>query len=249
MFDIRIHAYLRAHAAHRGAERIGPFVASFDPRSADPYRNYAVPDDHAHPGAAQIDALIEMFTSRERTPRLEYLPGPCPAVSPALLAAGFTAERQLPVLVCPPGQVLDVGTPPGIELLLASSEDELRTSAETQNEAYGLDTTAEADVIRLRDLVTSGGLVALARDADTGEPAGSGLCTPPHGGISELAAVGVREPFRRRGIAAALTALLTRRCPEAGTTTPFLTPENDATERIYRRLGYTRATEILHISR
>jgi GNAT superfamily N-acetyltransferase len=248
VIDIRIHAYLRAHAERGDAERIGPFVACFDPHSADPYRNYAIPDDHARPGAAQVEALIETFSTRERTPRLEYLPRLCSAVRPVLHTAGFTVEGHLPVLVGSPGQTLDAGTPPGIELLLATSEEELRASAEAQNEAYGVATTVPADVARLRDLVASGGLVALARDAGTGEPAGSGLCTPPHDGVGELAAVGVRAPFRCRGIAAALTALLTRRCPEVGITTPFLTPGGDAGERVYRRVGYTRVTEILHIS-
>ena len=82
-----------------------------------------------------------------------------------------------------------------------------------------------------------------------GEPAGSGLLTTPHEGVSELAAVGVREPFRRRGIAAALTVLLTRHGSLVGITAPFLTSEGDAEERIYRRAGYTRTTEMLHISR
>jgi GNAT superfamily N-acetyltransferase len=249
VIDIRLHAYLRAHVEGNGAERVGPFVASFDAHSAHPYRNYAIPDDQARPDAEQVEALIAVFTARGRTPRLEYLPGLCPAVEPALLAAGFTAERRLPVMTCAPGEVHDVATPPGIDLLLVHTEDQLRAAAEVQNEAYGVDITEDADVARLRGVVASGGLVALARDATSGEPAGSGLLTTPHEGVSELAAVGVREPFRRRGIAAALTVLLTRHGPAVGITTPFLTPEGDAEERIYRRAGYTRTTEMLHISR
>lgn len=248
MIDIRLHAYLRALAIEKGAQRVGPFVVSLDAHSANPYRNYAIPDDHACPVTKQIEALVAAFTTRGRTPRLEYLPGLCPAVRPALFATGFTAERCLPVMVCHPAQVLDVVAPSGIELLLAHTEDQLRVAAEVQNDAYGADATEEADVARLRGVVASGGLVALARDATSGEPAGSGLCTAPHEGVSELAAVGVRKPFRRRGIAAALTALLTRHGESVGITTPFLTPEDEATERIYRRAGYTRSTEMLHIS-
>jgi GNAT superfamily N-acetyltransferase len=249
VIDIRLHAYLRAHVEGNGAERVGPFVASFDAHSDHPYRNHAIPDDQARPDAGQVEALIAVFTARGRTPRLKYLPGLCPAVEPALLAAGFTAERRLPVMTCAPGEVHEVATPPGIDLLLVHTEDQLRAAAEVQNEAYGVDITEDADVARLRGVVASGGLVALARDATSGEPAGSGPLTTPHEGVSELAAVGVREPFRRRGIAAALTALLTRHGPAVGITTPFLTPEGDAEERIYQRAGYTRTTEMLHISR
>ncbi len=82
-----------------------------------------------------------------------------------------------------------------------------------------VDTTEDVDVARLRGVVASGGLVAQTRRT---------------------------EPFRRRGIAA---ALLTRQGSSVGITTPFLTPEGDAEERIYRRTGYTCTTEILHISR
>lgn len=70
----------------------------------------------------------------------------------------------------------------------------------------------------------------------------------PHEGISELAAIGVRARYRRRGIAAALCVLLTRACPTVGITTPFLTPAGEAEERIYRAAGYEPATEMLHIS-
>ena len=178
MIDIRLHAYLRAHAESNGAERVGPFVASFDAHSVHPYRNYAIPDDQARPDAVQVEALIAAFTARGRTPRLEYLPGLCPGVEPALVAAGFAAERRLAVLACAPEEVLDVATPPGIELLLARTEDQLRTAAEVQNEAYGVDTTEDADVARLRGVVTSGGLVALARDATSGRAGRVG--TPHH---------------------------------------------------------------------
>jgi hypothetical protein len=93
VIDIRLHSYLLAHAEGNGAERVGPLVASFDAHSAHPYRNYAIPDDQACPDAGQVGALIAAFTARGRTPRLEYLPGLCPAVEPALL----TAERRLAV--------------------------------------------------------------------------------------------------------------------------------------------------------
>ncbi|WP_329241308.1 GNAT family N-acetyltransferase [Actinoallomurus sp. NBC_01490] len=54
--------------------------------------------------------------------------------------------------------------------------------------------------------------------------------------------------YRRRGIASALTATLTRACANAEITTLFLMLENDDAERIYHRAGYRRVSEILHIS-
>ncbi len=86
-------------------------------------------------------------------------------------------------------------------------------------------------------------------DGSTGRVVGGGLCAPPHDGVSELAAVGVRASHRRRGVAAALTALLTRSCPSHGIGTPFRTPAGAAEERVYRSVGYRPVTRMLHISR
>lgn len=248
MFDLRVHAYLRALVGAR-AERVGPFLASIDDHDAGLFRNYAVPDDGAEPTLDEIESMAAVFTDRGRTPRLEYLPGPCPRVEPALLAAGFSQERRLPVMTCRPADAIAKAVGGEIELVLATADEQLRQAAEAQNDAYGQPETTEHDVARLRGTVDGGGLVALALDRDTGRGVGGGLCAPPHEGISELAAIGVRARYRRRGIAAALCVLLTRACPTVGITTPFLTPAGEAEERIYRAAGYEPATEMLHISR
>lgn len=248
MFCHRVHAYLRALAGPRG-HRVGPFLASFDDHDAGLFRNYAVPDDGVHPTPDQVAELIAAFTGRDRTPRLEYLPDLCPAVEPALVALGFAPERRLPVMTCPP---MDAVAPPvngEIELSLATTDEHLRQVAEAQNEAYGQPETTAHDVARLRRTLDRGGLVALALNTATSRGVGGGLCAPPHGGVSELAAIGVRTPYRRRGIATALTALLTQACPTVGITTPFLTPAGEVEERLYRYVGYRPVTEMLHISR
>jgi predicted GNAT family acetyltransferase len=59
----------------------------------------------------------------------------------------------------------------------------------------------------------------------------------------------VRAAYRRRGIAAALTGLLTRACPTVRITTPFLMTAGPAEKRIYQRVRYQRVTESMDISR
>jgi hypothetical protein len=50
--DARVQAYLRGVAARgRETERIGPFLATFDRASDNPFLNYAIPDDGARPPA------------------------------------------------------------------------------------------------------------------------------------------------------------------------------------------------------
>lgn len=247
MFDRRLHAYLRALMAP-AACRVGPFLVSFDEYDPGLFRNYAVPDDHARPGADEVQRLVDSFRDRGRVPRLEYLPGVCPAVEPVLLAAGFRPERRLPVMTCPPDRVAVSPGPPDVELRLAVSDQDLVEVAEAQNDAYGQAVTTDHDVARLRSTIDRGGLVALAVDRATGRGVGGGLCAPPHDGVSELAAVGVRASHRRRGVAAAVTALLTRSCADHGISTPFLTPAGGAEERVYWSVGYRPVAEMLHIS-
>ena len=101
--------------------------------------------------------------------------------------------------------------PVGIELVSPSTEEEFRGVAEVQSEAYGEgDPPPDSAVAGLRRTADNGGVVVLARSAETGEAAGGGLCVAPHDGVSELAAIGVRENYRRRGIAAAMAGWLTQ---------------------------------------
>ncbi|MCM6773986.1 GNAT family N-acetyltransferase [Nocardia sp. CDC159] len=247
-FDSDLHAYLRAQTADH-THRVGRFVLLLDSEDSGPFRNYAVPDDGADPAPAEIEELVAAFTERGRTPRLEYLEKPCPRLEPALLAAGFRVEARLPISVCPPADAVAHATDDSIELLLAATDDDLWMAAAVQNDAYGAPAPSPHDLARLRRTVDGGGLVALARDRRTGHGVGSGLCGTPHSGISEVAAIGVRATYRRRGIATALVGMLTRSCPAAGITTPFLMAETPAEERIYHRIGYRRTGWMMHISR
>jgi len=248
VFEHGVHAYLRALTGIRG-HRVGPFLAAFDDYDSGLFRNHAIPDDDAHPTGGEETDLIAAFTDRDRTPRLEYLPGLCPAVEPALVDAGFAVERRLTVMTCAPSDAAAGPVAGDIETHLASTDDQLRQVAEAQNDAYGQPTTTDHDVARLRGTIDRGGLVAVAIDTTTGFGVGGGLCAPPYRGATELAAIGVRAAYRRRGIAAALTVLLTQACPAVGITTPFLTPAGDAEEQVYRSAGYRPVTGMLHISR
>ena len=246
----RIQAYLRASAGRvRETERIGPFLATFDRESDNPYLSYAVPDDRAVPSPGEVDGLVTAYQRRGRAPRLEYLTAAAPAVEAALLAAGFAVEGRLAVMACSREALVDLPAPEGIELVMPDSEEEVLGLVGAQGEAYGgfLSGPAE-DAARMRRNLAAGGIAVLARDVETGEPAGGGICSVPEDGITEIASVGVRPAFRRRGIAGAVVARLTGEAFAAGVTLPFLTPESEAEERIYARAGYTRVSEVLHIS-
>jgi ribosomal protein S18 acetylase RimI-like enzyme len=247
----QIQGYLRALAARRQlSERVGPFLAGYDAHSDLVYRNYAIPDDGAEPTAEEVRALIAAFERRQRTPRLEYVPAAAPAVESALLAAGFVVEERLPLMAVTLETARELPEPPGIALLVATSDEDLLGVAKVQNIAYNEPSApTEHDVARLRSTVNGGGVVALARDAASGQPVGAGMCTTPIDGVTEVAAIGVVPEYRRRGIAGALTSLLVRAAFGAGVTAPFLMPAADDGMRIYTRAGFASVSEILMISR
>ncbi len=249
--DAQIQSYLRVAASRgRETERIGPFHATFDLSNDNPYLNYAIPDDHADPSPQDITALIAAYERRWRKPRLEYVATLAPAVEAALVSAGFKVEYRTPLMMCAPGAEQHPQTPPGIEIITPTTDDEISGLISAQNEAYGEapGTPTPEAVAHLRSNMQQGQLAAYARDATSGEPAGGGIATIPVGGLTEIAGIGVRETFRRRSIAAALTAHLLREAFALGVTLPFLMAEGEAEARIYTRVGFTRIGEILHIS-
>ena len=248
--DAHIQSYLRGAASRiRDTERIGPFLATFSRNSANLYLNYAIPDSGADPSPADVAALIAAYRRRDRIPRLEYITGLAPAAEAALIGGGFTVEGRLPLMVCPPDAGHDLPIPPGIELLRPNSDADFLALISAQNEAYSGDpAVGPAEVEGRKATLAAGGIAVPARDTATGEPAGSGQCDVPAHGVMELTSVGVRPPYRRRGIAGAVTSRLAREGFAAGTTTVFLMAAHEAEERIYARAGFSTIGNILHIS-
>jgi ribosomal protein S18 acetylase RimI-like enzyme len=245
--ESRIQDALR-HQAPRGrhTEQIGPFLATFTRDSANPYLNYAIPDEGGIASAADVQALVGAYHARERTPRLEYIPSVAPPVEAALLEAGFSIEGRLPLMTCAAPQF---EAPAGIGLVSPSTEDDFRGVAEVQWEAYGEAGPVPQSVVGgLRRTADTGGVVLLARSTESGEAAGAGLCVAPHDGVTELTSIGVRESYRRRGIAAAMAGWLAQAALDKGMTLVFLMAHGSDEARIYRRAGFVGQGEVLHIS-
>ncbi len=248
--ESRIQSYLRTVACHeRETARVGPFFATFTPKNPNRFLNYALPDDGATPSPSDVAALIAAYEQRGRMARLEYIARLAPAVEPALLAAGFVVEYRLPLMICYPGQEQALLPPAGIEFVVPATDAELYATVAVQNEAYGEPPPPPEAAHRKRAGLAAGEIALLARVVASGEPVGAGICSLPLDGITEVAGIGVRAPFRRRGIAGALAIELIRAAFAAGVVVAFLMAEHDIEQRIYRRLGFSPIGEILHISR
>ncbi len=243
-----IQSYLRIAASHqRDTERIGPFIATFSRSNDNPFLNYAIPDDNATPSPADVAALIVAYEKRSRKPRLEYVPQIAPAVEEALINGGFSIEGHLPLMTCVPGAE-QIPVPSGIELVLPVSDADLLATVAVQNEAYGAPPPDYSAIAGLRNSLEAGGIAVLARITATGEPVGAGVCTVPSHQTTEIAGIGVRSAFRRRGIAGALTSRLVQVAFSKGISLPFLMAAHEAEQRIYARAGFAVVGEILHIS-
>jgi predicted GNAT family acetyltransferase len=249
-----IQAYLRDSVAQgRDCEHVGPFLASFSPRDANPFFNYAIPEDAAAPSHQDVAALIEAYERRSRKPRLEYIADLAPAVEPALLAAGFTVEGRLALMGLDPdaarGLATQTGEPAAVELIEPVSRDDFRAVRAVQHEAYedpSEPVEDEVESIR-RSLALRGGAV-LARMSSDHVAAGAGEYSPIIEGVTEVTSIGVRPAYRRRGIAAAVVAWLAEDARESGATTLFLMA-NESEERLYSRVGFVTGGRVLHISR
>ncbi|MEV5721280.1 GNAT family N-acetyltransferase [Amycolatopsis mediterranei] len=245
-----IQAYVRTTAPRgRETEQVGPFLATYSPGTPHPMLNYAIPDDGAQPTAAEIDALTAAYRRRDLLPRLEYFTDVAPDLEKLLVEAGYELERRVPLMTCAPAARVDEPVPAGIRLRVPESAEDFRRMRSTQNIAYGESPeVGDEEVERLKARLSAGQRYVLAEDVETGTVAAGGLALEIVEGTTEIAGIAVLEPYRGRGIAAALTAHLTREVHEAGAHTAFLTPGDLGIGNVYARVGFRPAGECVHLS-
>jgi ribosomal protein S18 acetylase RimI-like enzyme len=226
----------------------GTFVIGIDPATDNPGINYATPLPGVKITASDVAELIQNFREAARKPRLEYVVSTAPDLEQLLLAAGFSVEARHEYLICAPDTLTVPPIPDGFALAEPSTDDERATMVNAQNHAFGGDSTpSEADIARLSRLQSQGGVAVMALTTDA-VCAGGGQAVPPRGGISEVAGIAVRPEFRRRGLAAAITAAITGRLFIAGAETAWLEASGADSWRVYERIGYRPTGKRLYIA-
>jgi predicted GNAT family acetyltransferase len=251
LLDRQLQQYVRTVATRdRDVERIGPFTATFDPRSTNPYSNYAYPDDGARPTAADVATLVAAYRRHGRLPRLEFLPGVAPDVEAALLAGGFVLEARLAVMTCVADTIVELAPPADVDIATPITDDDVRGMRMAQHGAFGVEEPEvdDEEVARQHASMAAGTLAFLARDQDRGAIVGGGVATVPAEGVTEIAGIGVIASHRRRGVAGAITSALARAAIDAGQTTVWLTPGNAGAHRVYARAGFRDTSVMLHMS-
>jgi GNAT superfamily N-acetyltransferase len=236
----RVQASIRTvNAAARDPIVAGSFTLYRNRASDHPYANYAVPDA----GVAAwegIDALRAAFVAEGLQPRLEFVAECAPGLEEALAADGFTLQGRYPVMTLPAEQLREVPAPDGVVIARVLEGGDVRALLATAAEAFGDGPPTDAQI------AAYGGRGHLARA--NGEPAGAAFHSSLADGVSELGGIGVRERFRRRGIAAALTGAAAAAAVAAGAQLCFLTPGDEGAERVYARAGFAReGTTMVHM--
>ncbi|MEE3922407.1 GNAT family N-acetyltransferase [Micromonospora sp. BRA006-A] len=157
-------------------------------------------------------------------------------------------EARHTYLACVPSMPASPQVPDHLSLCEPGTDSQRAALISVQNEAFGGDPVAsEADVARLRRQQDTGGVVVMAV-TEGGGCAGGGGAAAPVGAVSEVAGIAVRAPHRRRGLASAITADVTRRLFSAGTEVAWLEAGGEDSWRVYQRVGYRPAGQRLYIA-
>jgi predicted N-acetyltransferase YhbS len=247
----RIDAY--CDAAPRRSARVEEFrtLVLFVP-TGDGWPFYARPRRGAP--APTLDEIREV-RARQRELGLpesfEWIADVSPGVLEPARSAGLTVgEHPLMVL----RERLDAPAERA-EVRLVTAEDDLATIGAVAEVGFSHPGTARGEVgieaLRERAARRSAALVDFQRERlrqelsiwavawVDGVPVASGVHQPV-GGVTEVVGVATLPAFRRRGLGAAVTALLVADARRRGVETVFLTAGDEEIARVYSRLGFER---------
>jgi len=236
----RIEAYF--DAAPRPAadvEEVGPFTVFV---SRIPWRFYARPRRGLPGGVGVGDVRAVRARQRELGVReaFEWVAETSPSMAGACRAAGLAVEA-VPLLAAPVDALR--AAPPvagAVGLRMLGADDAaLPESQDVVDVAFGGVGGAGADVGFLRERIRHGITGVGVAEGPDGAVLGGGSHHPV-GRVSELTGIGVLPAARRRGIGAALTALLAADARAAGATLLVLSAADDAVARLYERVGFRR---------
>jgi ribosomal protein S18 acetylase RimI-like enzyme len=229
---LRIQRYLRAVIGlEREPVAAGAFTLYVHPTEDHPFLNYAIPDEGAEPddGAALTAAARE----RGLVPRIEAVEHEAPWVRDL---PGFELEGDLRLMTCQ--EPIELESTAELVVVQRGSKY-VAPLLRGVMEAFGENEPSQERIDNFR-----GRAVAALVD---GEVVGGASWTRVLDGMTEIAGIGVREPFRCQGIAGALTSAATRQGLAEGARLAVLSPGHEGAARVYERAGFADASRIIHL--
>jgi GNAT superfamily N-acetyltransferase len=226
-----------APRATADAREIGPFTL-FVAQEGWPYyarprlgEQVFRPDDVANVLRAQRELGVPR--------KIEWLHEVTPSLLSAARAAGL-AVQECPLLVME--HAVDATRVDGVVATMLEPDDARVASARAAVQA-GFGGTDELTPGPVPDWITARlrrGLVRFAGAFEAGDAAVGGGSHSPRDDVSELTGIAVLPRWRRRGVGAALTAVLADDAVTAGATTVFLSAGAPTVARVYERVGFRR---------
>ena len=249
----RIDAFCDAVPRRRAeAHEYGPLVLFVPTGPGWPY--YARPKRGSRPAITTADVRAVRARQRELIipESFEWIQQTAPEMAAAATAAGLEVRRHPLMVLAGPAQVPSL--PPGITVRIVAPEDaELDRIWAVPAVAFGQPGTAagqagaaERDKIAadhdgrtiamLRERLRSGNSVLAAAFGPDG-PVAAGSYQAV-GAVAEITGVGVLPSDRRKGLGAAVTAVLAADARDRGVQIIFLSASDEAVARVYARIGF-----------
>lgn len=236
------------------AEVLGPLVLFVREGAGWPY--YARPEQpDVEVGVDDVRAVLARQSELGVPQQLEWVHDLTPSLTSAAEAAGLVVQR-CPLMVLDPGALVPFAVD-GVHVAVAGADDADLAAAEavafvgfgagigTRAGEQGVEArdaaAAEVDpgrLDRLRDGIRAGRQVRVVARSDDG-PLGVGGYQQA-AGVAELVGVATLPSARRRGIGAAMAAVVARAALDRGLGTVFLSAQDDDVARVYERVGFGR---------
>lgn len=221
-------ALIHATSESRHVHEVGNCLALLHPHEEMVFMNWAVPRGDLN--SQDIKELVDFYKQNQRTPFFEFFRDLWPQAETALLEAGFSRQKEMPVMVLTksawrPREIRDVRMP---------TLGEAEALARLQADAFGMPPN-EAGVDWVRRAIASGEGIAAHFHGDG--PVGVGFRVG-NGQIAEIAGIATHTNFRRQGIATRVIAALLNDFFGKKGEIAWLTPGDDGAESVYERLGF-----------
>jgi GNAT superfamily N-acetyltransferase len=188
----------------------------------------------------RLRAYFQAIVSYAATELLPFVPGDAIPGDLASASPDAPASVATPVLACTAQTFRPMPAPSGLEFVVLSQYASLPDVQEgLDTNAWGFDPAApaatETDAKAFRaQLITNRAFTAKLNK----QPAAAGMFTPPIDGIAELVGMTTLAPYRRRGVAAALTSEIVRVAFVHQVDTVILQTNNPVAYRVYQRIGF-----------
>lgn len=231
-----------------------PFTLFFHPNDALIFFNYGIPDTRRTGDiSASLPAVREIFVSRGRRTRFEFIEEYCPQLAAELKDSGFEEESRLHLMLCSREAFVPARPHDGLQIIRVSGQSstaDARDFLTTRSRGFEGNAATAASLSEakrfLDGIARNGTSHFLARV--NGRAVGVASYSTPMRGFTEIAGIAILEDYRGRGAGSALTSFALHAAFEAGVRVGFLSAADDNAGRIYQRLGFfPSATSLAYV--